>query len=311
MKWREIILKTESRGEEVVSAILYSLGANGLLIEDPNEIENLEQDKTNWNYIDESLMEIKFDGILIKSYFSYEEDVDKKYDEIRRALEENNYIKEENINWELDHKTVEDKDWAESWKQYYKPVKLGNRIVIKPSWEDYDLKDGEIQIELDPGMAFGTGTHESTAMCVEALESYVEDGYKIYDIGTGSGILAIVGAKLGGKVVGIDLDPMAVKVAKENGLINKVEDRVEFREGDLLDTVDSKVDLVVSNIIAEVIAIITPDVKQVLKPGGIFISSGIIIEKMDLVRQALVENGFKILEERKLNSWAAFVATIE
>ncbi len=311
MKWREIILKTESRGEEVVSAILYSLGANGLLIEDPNEIENLEQDKTNWNYIDESLMEIKFDGILIKSYFSYEEDVDKKYDEIRRALEENNYIKEENINWELDHKTVEDKDWAESWKQYYKPVKLGNRIVIKPSWEDYDLKDGEIQIELDPGMAFGTGTHESTAMCVEALESYVEDGYKIYDIGTGSGILAIVGAKLGGKVVGIDLDPMAVKVAKENGLINKVEDRVEFREGDLLDTVDSKVDLVVSNIIAEVIAMITPDVKQVLKPGGIFISSGIIIEKMDLVRQALVENGFKILEERKLNSWAAFVATIE
>lgn len=311
MKWREIILKTESRGEEVVSSILYSLGANGLLIEDPNEIENLEQDKTNWNYIDESLMEIKFDGILIKSYFSYEEDVDKKYDEIRRALEENNYIKEENINWELDHKTVEDKDWAESWKQYYKPVKLGNRIVIKPSWEDYDLKDGEIQIELDPGMAFGTGTHESTAMCVEALESYVEDGYKIYDIGTGSGILAIVGAKLGGKVVGIDLDPMAVKVAKENGLINKVEDRVEFREGDLLDTVDSKVDLVVSNIIAEVIAIITPDVKQVLKPGGIFISSGIIIEKMDLVRQALVENGFKILEERKLNSWAAFVATIE
>lgn len=311
MKWREIILKTESRGEEVVSAILYSLGANGLLIEDPNEIENLEQDKTNWNYIDESLMEIKFDGILIKSYFSYEEDVDKKYDEIRRALEENNYIKEENINWELDHKTVEDKDWAESWKQYYKPVKLGNRIVIKPSWEDYDLKDGEIQIELDPGMAFGTGTHESTAMCVEALESYVEDGYKIYDIGTGSGILAIVGAKLGGKVVGIDLDPMAVKVAKENGLINKVEDRVEFREGDLLDTVDSKVDLVVSNIIAEVIATITPDVKQVLKPGGIFISSGIIIEKMDLVRQALVENGFKILEERKLNSWAAFVATIE
>lgn len=311
MKWREIILKTESRGEEVVSGILYSLGANGLLIEDPNEIENLEQDKTNWNYIDESLMDIKFDGILIKSYFSYEEDVAKKYDEIRRALEENDYINEENIDWELDHKTVEDKDWAESWKQYYKPVKLGNRIIIKPSWEDYDLKDGEIQIELDPGMAFGTGTHESTAMCVEALESYVENGYRIYDIGTGSGILAIVGAKLGGQVVGIDLDPMAVKVAKENGLINKVEDRVEFREGDLLDTVDSKVDLVVSNIIAEVIAMITPDVKQVLKPGGIFISSGIIIEKMDLVRQALVENGFKILEERKLNSWAAFVATIE
>ena len=207
---------------------------------------------------------------------------------------------------------VDENDWAESWKKYYKPIRIGRRILIMPSWEEDVSLENDIVIELDPGMAFGTGTHETTMMCTEALEDYVKPYSTVYDIGTGSGILGIVAAKLGAtKVLGVDLDPVCVKVANENIEMNNVEDVVEIKNGDLLEVVEGKADIIVSNIIAEIIAGMTPDLKNYLNRGGIFITSGIIIEKISLVEKALIENGFKILEIKKLNSWACIIATIE
>lgn len=185
---------------------------------------------------------------------------------------------------EITINTVDDEDFAETWKKYYKPIKIGNRILIKPSWEEYTLDENDILIELDPGMAFGTGTHETTAMCTEALEKYVKPEDIVYDIGCGSGILSIVAAKLGAKkVVGVDLDELCVKVSNENIVLNHVKQIVEIKKGNLLDVVEGKANIIVSNIIAEIIASMTKDLKHYLVDNGIFITSGIIIEKIPLV----------------------------
>lgn len=310
MKWTEIKIKANAETEDIISNILYDIGATGLSIDDPAEVLQLSKSKKDWDFIDASLLDISSEEILIKAYFSESEDIDKKIKEIEKHIKEMPIL---NIDDHTISTTkVDENDWAESWKKYYKPVRIGKRILIMPSWEDDVSLENDIVIELDPGMAFGTGTHETTMMCTEALEDYVKPQSIVYDIGTGSGILSIVAAKLGAtKVLGVDLDPVCVKVANENIGINNVEDIVEIKNGDLLEVVEGKADIIVSNIIAEIIAGMTPDLKNYLKPGAIFITSGIIIEKIPLVEEALIENGFKILEIKKLNSWACIIATIE
>lgn len=310
MKWTEIKIKATAETEDLISNILYDVGATGLSIDDPAEILQLSKSKKDWDFIDASLLDITSEEILIKAYFSESEDIGKKVKEIEK------YIKDMPTLNIYDHMItttkVDEDDWAESWKKYYKPIRIGKRILIMPSWEEDVSLENDIVIELDPGMAFGTGTHETTMMCTEALEDYVKPQSTVYDIGTGSGILGIVAAKLGAtKVLGVDLDPVCVKVANENIKMNNVDDVVEIKNGDLLEVVEGKADIIVSNIIAEIIAGMTPDLKNYLNLGGIFITSGIIIEKIPLVEKALIENGFKILEIKKLNSWACIIATIE
>lgn len=308
MKWTEVQIKGTAETEDILTSILYDWGATALAIEDPLDIENLSQSKEDWDFIDSSLINLKIDGLLIKAYFSEEEDLDEKVKNIRNAIEGHPYLKSG------EHKItitkVDEDDWAESWKQYYKPLRLGKKIVIKPSWEDYKAGDGDIIIELDPGMAFGTGTHDTTMMCTETLEEYVRPGDTVYDIGTGSGILSIVAGKLGAKkVVCVDLDPLCVKVAKENVGINNMEEVVEIKKGDLLEVIENKADIIVSNIIAEVISSMTNDLKEYLKDKGIFIASGIILEKIKLVEDSLIKNGFEIIDIKKTNVWACIVAT--
>ncbi|MCG4584994.1 50S ribosomal protein L11 methyltransferase, partial [Anaerosalibacter bizertensis] len=173
-------------------------------------------------------------------------------------------------------------------------------------------KEDEIIVELDPGMAFGTGTHETTSMCIRQLENHVKKDDKVFDIGCGSGILSIVAAKLGAsKVIGVDLDELPVKVSKENIVLNNVQDIVDIRRGNLLNVVDERADLIVSNIIAEIIVDLIKDIKGYLNSGGIFISSGIILEKLPLVEEALKEEGFSILEVSKMKDWACVVAQLE
>ena len=310
MKWTEIKIKATVETEDLISSILYDSGATGLLIEDPSDIQELSKSKKDWDYIDSSLIDIKFDGILIKAYFSESEDIEKKLELIKKLIEERPSL---NIN---DHLItvieVDENDWAESWKKYYKPIKIGEKIYIKPTWEEDTSEADDIVIELDPGMAFGTGTHETTMMCTEALEKYIKSGDTVYDIGSGSGILSIVAAKLGAKkVIGVDLDPLCVRVSNENIEINKVEDIIEIKNGDLLEVVEGKADIIVSNIMAEIIAGMTKDLKGYLKEDGIFITSGIIIEKIYLVEDALIENGFKILDTKKSNGWACIIAAME
>ena len=207
----------------------------------------------------------------------------------------------------LVEKTHEE-DWANNWKKYYKPSKVGEKIVVKPIWEDYEKKDDELVVELDPGMAFGTGDHETTRMCIQALEKYVEKDSTVFDVGTGSGILAIAAAKLGAKkAVGVDLDPVAVESAKENVSYNNL-DNIEVLYGNLVEVIEGKADIVVANIIAEIICILIDDVKRVLKQGGMFITSGIIHERVKMVTDKLEESGFEVIKVNKDGEWNCIIA---
>lgn len=307
MNWTEVQIKTTAELEDLVSNVLYDAGATGLAIEDPRDILELSKSKERWDFVDPSLINSDFDGVLIKAYFSEADDLENKIEEIKNRIKNDPILNTGNN--EIKINIIDDNDWAEAWKKYYKPIKIGERILIKPSWEKYVLEENDILIELDPGMAFGTGTHETTMMCTEALEKHVKSGDIVYDIGCGSGILSIVAAKLGAeKVVGVDLDELCVKVSNENIKLNNVNKIVEIKEGNLLDVVDGKANIIVSNIIAEIIAGMTKDLRAYLKDDGIFITSGIIVEKIELVEKALLENGFKVLDIKRLNGWACIIA---
>lgn len=312
MKWTEVQIKTTTEAEEIVANIMYDLGVTGLAIEDPNDIIAFQQSEEDWDFIDPDLIKQDYEGVIIKGYFPESEDLIDKIELIRENIERNSHNEFGKSLGEVTITEVYEKDWAEAWKKYYKPTKIGEKIIIKPTWEEYKKTNEEIVIELDPGMAFGTGTHETTVMCIEALEKYVKKNDLVYDIGCGSGILSIVAAKLGGKKsIGIDLDELCVKVSNENIILNNVEDLVEIKQGNLLDVVYDKADIIVSNIIAEVIVKMTGSLKDYLKPNGIFISSGIILDKVDMVKKALIKNGFKVLEIENMGEWACIISTIE
>lgn len=308
MKWVEVVVRTNRDKEDFVSHILYEAGAQGLAIEDPKDVLELAKEPDSWDFFDLNLKELDHDGIAIMAYFSENDDIDTILTYIKENIEVKSPL--DNDNWGIVHLSqVDENDWAESWKQFYKPTKVGRSFLIKPNWEDYEAEDDEIIIEMDPGMAFGTGTHETTKLCIEALESFIEEGHKVYDIGCGSGILSIAAAKLGAsEVVGVDLDPTAVKVSEENIRINQVEDRVDIRLGNLLEVVEDEADLIVANILAEIVAGMAKDISGYLKKSGIFIASGIILDKVDLVEKSLRENGFEILELKRLNEWASIIA---
>ncbi|MDD4334813.1 MAG: 50S ribosomal protein L11 methyltransferase, partial [Desulfotomaculaceae bacterium] len=203
-------------------------------------------------------------------------------------------------------------DWAGAWKKYYKPVRVGRRLVIKPSWEDYQPLAGDLIIEMDPGMAFGSGTHATTALCLRLLEKYVRPGSSVYDIGTGSGILAIAAARLeAGKVRAVDIDPVACKTAAENVAGNNAGTVVSVQQGNLAEPLPYGADLIVANIIANVIAGFAPHAAAALKPGGIFIASGIIRERAEMVRKAFAAAGLAICEEQADGLWIAIAANKE
>lgn len=302
MKWLEINATISNENEEIVAGIFYSIGANALDIEDPNDLIDLSQRKQEWDFFGIDLEGLNFDKIKIKAYFSKEEDIDS----ILSFLKEN--IEAKGLG-SISTTEIEDEDYLNNWKKYFKPFKIGDNIIIKPSWEEYDEKKEDIIIDIDPGMAFGTGTHETTSLCIEALEKYIKKGDTVFDIGCGSGILSIVCAKLGAeKIVAIDLDPLCVKISKENILKNNLEDIIEVKKGDLLQAIKGKADVIVANIIAEVILNMTDSIKNYLNDGGIFISSGIILNKKDMVLEALDKNDFKIEEIKTQGEWVSIIS---
>lgn len=311
MKWLEVSISTTPENEEVVSGILYTIGADGLNIEDPQDVVDMTdtQDSTEWDFIDEKLLNLDMDKIVIKAYFSETEDIDKIKNVVLEKVEQIPYMEKGVKYGEVEFSYIEDRDWSETWKKGYKPMRVGQNLVIKPSWEDYEEKADDIIIELDPGMAFGTGDHETTFMCLEALEEFIDSDNLVYDIGCGSGILSIAASKLGAKkVVGVDLVPLAVEVSQENVKINNETEDVQIIHGNLLDVVEDKADLIVANIIAEIIVEMSSDLKDFLKIDGLFIGSGIILSKIDLVVEALEKAGFEILEIREMNEWACIIA---
>lgn len=299
MEWVEIVVESCPERENHVQDVLYSAGATGLAIEDPNDIIELSKSESDWDFIDLELLELDKDVLTIKAYFQQVEGLEKKIDYIRKNVP--NCIV--NVN------QIDPTEWEESYKKYYKPFKIGKTIIVKPSWEEYEKSEEDLIIHLDPGMAFGTGTHETTKMCTMALEDYLKEGDLVYDIGCGSGILSIISAKLGArKVIGVDLDPNSVRVSRENAKINSVEDIVEIREGNLFNKVEAKSDIIVANIIAEVIIMMSKDIGKYLKDDGIFIASGIILDKISLVEKALEFNNFNIIKTDVQGEWACIIA---
>jgi ribosomal protein L11 methyltransferase len=302
LNWVEIKIRTAPENEDIVSHILYESGAGGLAIEDPREIETLKQNKGDWDFIEQSLLDHDDDTIVICAYFSEEQDTDMIASEIVQKIETRGL-------GIVQFSEVDESSWEDNWKAFYKTVRLGERLVIKPTWEKFQQSEGDIVIELDPGMAFGTGSHETTAMCTEFLEKYIRKDMTVIDVGCGSGILSVAAAKLGAsKVIAIDLDPMSVRISRENFIHNKVEDIAVAVHGNLLDVVDTSADLVVINIVAEVVAGVIPDIMKRLNKDGLIIASGIIESKLDLVKSALINNGLSIIEVKKLNDWCAIVA---
>ena len=306
--WREVRVITKSEALEPVSGIFYGLDCKGVAIEDPNDILQREQGPLTWDFADLSILEYKGNAAVVKGYFAKEENIQKIVKYIEEKLEE---LKDMGIDLgevKVQEQEIYEQDWANNWKKYYKPTKISEKVVVKPTWEEYKKKHGELIIELDPGMAFGTGTHETTRMCIKALEENITKESTVFDIGTGSGILAIGAKMLGAKdVIAVDLDPIAVDAAKKNVELNNIHG-IEVLEGNLMNVVEGKADIVVANIIADVIKFVCADVKNFLNSNGKFICSGIILDRKKDVEEKLIEVGYKVLEVKNEGEWVCIVA---
>ncbi|WP_036931559.1 50S ribosomal protein L11 methyltransferase [Proteocatella sphenisci] len=310
MNWTEVLIKVDAQAVEAVTDILYVLGAQGVAIDEPIDIEKLKEDELYWDYIDEKLLEKNNEETKIMAYFS-EEDINlpEKIITIREKIKNLTEYGLSIGSGTVELSNLNQEDWESAWKQYFKPVHVTDKIVVKPEWEEYEKKEGEIIIEIDPGMAFGTGTHETTSMCINQIEKNLKNGDQIIDIGCGSGILAMAAVLLGAqKATGVDLDPVAVRVAKENIILNHLEERIDIVQGNLTDVIKDKADIVVANIMADIILILLEDVREFIKDDGLFISSGIILEKREAVEEGLLDKNFKIIEVETKGEWCAITA---
>lgn len=307
--WMEVSIATTSEAVEAVSGILYNIGVAGVSIEDPEDIEFKRKHPEDWDYFDNSLLKIK-DYSLIKAYLKEDEDFEEKLSYIRRSIDNLSEFGIDKGRGVVKARKVNEEDWENNWKRYYKPTRAGKNIVIVPIWENYEEQKGDITVKLDPGMAFGTGTHETTRMCIKQLERYVDGNCTVFDIGTGSGILSITAARLGaGHVVGVDFDEVAVKSAKENIKYNDVSN-IEILHGNLMDVVHGKADIIVANIIADIIIPLSDEVKSFLNKDGIFISSGIIQGRQDEVTDKLKKCDFNIENIDRDGEWFCITARL-
>ena len=270
----------------------------GLMIEDFSDI-----DTCPWDYVDEELLKKDKTVVSISGYMETNENVLAVTEQLKIMLPQDAIVEVISVN---------EDDWANNWKKYYHPIRVGKNLVIKPSWIDYEKQENDIIVELDPGMAFGTGTHETTRMCMTHLEKYINKNSRVLDVGCGSGILSITSLLIGAKeVTGVDIDPVAVKVAIENGEMNNFRaPQYNIKRGNLVDEAQGKYDVIVANIIADVIIAVCGDVKQFVADDGVFISSGIICDRKEDVKKAFAEQGYTIVEELEEGEWVSFVCKI-
>lgn len=316
MKWTKFTLKTTTEAVDLISDMLSGFGVEGIEIQD--NIPLSEEDK-NRLFID-ILPELKEDDgtAIIHFYLEPGEDHTALLDQIKTGITDLSSFVDVGLA-EITLSETEDKDWINNWKQFFKPFRVDDTIVIKPTWETLeDYNKDDLVIEIDPGTSFGTGSHETTKLCILGMKKYLRADRIVLDAGSGSGILSIIAKKLGAKeVVGIDIDPNATASALENAAVNglSVEDSVSFHTGNIIEDEGirsqlgvKRFDMVVANILADVIIPLSNVIGENLKDGGIFISSGIIENKETVVREALLNNKFEILETFRMGDWVSFVA---
>lgn len=307
--YTEVTVSTVSAGAEIVSDLLMRLGAAGTQILDRADLPDPSKPTANWELMDQSVIDAMPTDVQVKAWFG-----EKAFGDVIGPLREQLALlkgREENLGaLSLSLQGVREEDWAENWKQYYKPFRLGEHMVVKPTWEPWNAQPGDLIIEIDPGMAFGTGTHETTAMCVRMIEKYYRGG-TLLDVGTGSGILAIAAARLGAKgILAVDIDPDAVRVAKENVAHNGLDDAIKVRQGDLLKGLSERFDFAVANILAPVICMLAAPLKKHLQPSGRFVCSGVIADAQADVNAALLAAGYIIDEVQRQGDWIAFACHI-
>ncbi|GAA4858467.1 50S ribosomal protein L11 methyltransferase [Paenibacillus vulneris] len=322
MRWHEVTVHTTEEAIEMITNFIHELGAGGVSIEESGTL-NKQRDTSLGQWYELPLNDIPEGRAVIKGYFSDTTEMDSIMESLKRSVEQlaDYDIDTGSPTYEL--KEVDDEDWANAWKQYFKPLRISERLTIKPTWEDYQPTPEELIIELDPGMAFGTGTHATTSLCLRTLEKVIQGGEDVIDVGTGSGVLAIAASKLGAKhVLAVDLDPVAVSSATENARLNGLESNITVKLSDLLGVlreseaegseaslgVKIPVQVVVANILAEIILLFVKDVYDVLAPGGTYVVSGIIKSKQDDVEKGLAEAGFTVTECHEDQDWVVIIA---
>lgn len=307
--WIEITIHTTNKASEIVESILLDYGSTGVAIEDPTTLEeNLHDDFGT--IVELSPTDYPEVGVIVKGYINELNFDDETFNRFKDELEQLG----KNINigefFKIETTTIQDSDWENSWKDYFDILNIGEKFVIVPTWREYENEEDKYVINIDPGMAFGTGGHETTSLCIKNLEKYVKPHDNIIDVGCGSGILSIAASYLtDGSLKAVDFDKLAVDVSRENFALNNLENRIEVEEASLLTKETKKYDVIVVNILAHIIELMLEDAYKLLEDGGYFITSGIIKDKKDELLEKMLEQGFKLVEETSDNEWYSFVVT--
>ena len=307
-QWLEVSVKAKHEAEEVTAEILREAGArNGVAIEDPVLYETVRK-SLPFELCDPLPEETDLSVVTVTAYYPEDEDLQKRLQGIETELAAvEKRIGRFRIGPTLFRK-VSETDWSDEWKQYFHVTRVGKHIVVKPSWESYEPEADDIVLELDPGMAFGTGTHPTTVLVLEALEKMVHPDTTVFDVGTGSGILAMTAAKLGAKSIkAVDIDGVAVRTAKDNIAKAGLADRIEVKQGDLLHGTEGKADVIVANILADIIILLLPDIPGKLKEGGRVFASGIIEDYQQAVTEAAEKAGLRVKEVTRIKDWVGLL----
>ena len=307
--WIEITIHTTNEASEIVESILLDYGSTGVAIEDPTTLEeNLHDDFGT--IVELSPTDYPEVGVIVKGYINELNFDDETFNRFKDELEQLG----KNINigefFKIETTTIQDSDWENSWKDYFDILNIGEKFVIVPTWREYENEEDKYVINIDPGMAFGTGGHETTSLCIKNLEKYVKPHDNVIDVGCGSGILSIAASYLtDGSLKAVDLDKLAVDVSRENFALNNLENRIEVEEASLLTKETKKYDVIVANILAHIIELMLEDAYKLLEDGGYYITSGIMKDKKDELLEKMLERGFKLVEETSDNEWYSFVVT--
>ena len=304
MEWTDISITVPRRYADTAEAVATMVANGGIYIEDYDDLEQQAWEIAHVDLIEQELLDKPRDVVIVHMYLAPDENPAEVLPLFRQRLDD------AGVEYTLNTEGVEQEDWQNAWKQYYHAMDIGRRLAIVPGWEEYDTD--RTVITMDPGMAFGTGTHETTSLCLETLDELVQGGERVLDIGTGSGILAIAALKLGAKEAeGVDIDPMCVRTAGENAQRNGVAEKFTVLVGDLSDKASGVYDIITANIVAAAILSLAPAVPALMAPDAKFIASGIIDERRDEVLDGLKAAGLRPVQVKEKRGWVCIICEKE
>ncbi|MCL4500152.1 MAG: 50S ribosomal protein L11 methyltransferase [Chloroflexi bacterium] len=300
MRWAEITIRATDASADAVTNILTGEGCGG------TSVSRLI-DSTSPEAWDPELAWASTGKADVLAYLPVDDRLEGRLENIRTRVRELPELGLPLASDEITLRWAQEEEWADAWKKFFKPIRL-SRIVIKPSWEEFEPEEGDVVIDIDPGMAFGTGNHPTTQLCIQAIQDYIKGGEVVLDMGTGSGILAIAASKLGAaRVVGFDIDPVAVEAADANVMRLELDDVIDVARADSPRAFEGQADIVIANIIPKVIIEMAPDLAAKVAPGGKLVASGIVQERAEEVLAALEETGLTLLQDRRDGEWVALV----